>query len=578
MPPVDPQGQSPKFRLWLRRHPGGEGSYALRFEVQEAKGILRVSRPGVLIDPPARPMGLEERLTAPQLKTTRFILVWDGGRARQGHLLSRLEEPGLHSIEADRWHELEVLVDSGFRYVVIPLALMTPEPPAPEKARRPSLSELRHELDSITTRGEDDEDADSALASLTGPSPIVPKPAKKAKNELTEVPERGAEPTLSSAPLVRSPDTHEVARGDKKKPKGKDSAPNSLEGTRTNYYEPPASDAPKPAETRQPTNLYDAKTVHIEKSDPPAGRTPPIPPFEDDESFAMAESELDDDIDSALEFGKPGANRLGGNTDATEAPEVSRSGGRAAPPNKLDANFLDDDEEAAFSIDLPSFRKPTDHVNVMREGDDSITDVPSRGSLKPIAVESLDAPPDEDVVLPVDEDTALVAGEDEDDTLLAAGEEETLLAAGEDETLLAAGEDETLLAAGEDESELDLTGGEDETLLAAGEDESEVVAVAAVPSPSAALEADRLPTEPAEGGPAQAKPPPWADLPKRDLVNSPTLIDEGGDDDDGRTHRNSTTLVRHLRRQVEDQRGRISQLEARIAELEAGVAAKQGHG
>ena len=102
MPP-DSQAHPPRFRLWLRRQNVAEGPFALRFEVMDGKGILRVARPGVLIDPPARPVGLEERLTTQQLRSTRFILVWDGGRARQGHLLNRLDEAQLDRVELDRW-------------------------------------------------------------------------------------------------------------------------------------------------------------------------------------------------------------------------------------------------------------------------------------------------------------------------------------------------------------------------------------------------------------------------------------------------------------------------------------------
>lgn len=141
---VDSQAHPPRFRLWIRRQNVAEGPFSLRFEAMDGKGILRVARPGVLIDPPARPVGIEERLSTAQLRSTRFILVWDGGRARQGHLLNRIEEPQLERLELERWHEMEVVVDGGFRYAVLPVITVAPEArPSKPKSRRPSLSELR---------------------------------------------------------------------------------------------------------------------------------------------------------------------------------------------------------------------------------------------------------------------------------------------------------------------------------------------------------------------------------------------------------------------------------------------------
>ena len=51
--------ESPPFRIWLRRMSSLERTFALRFEAFEGKGVLRVARPGVLVDPPARVSGYE---------------------------------------------------------------------------------------------------------------------------------------------------------------------------------------------------------------------------------------------------------------------------------------------------------------------------------------------------------------------------------------------------------------------------------------------------------------------------------------------------------------------------------------
>src|SRR5688572_17914471 len=65
------------FRVWLRRRDSDDAPFALKFEVRGGKGVLRVARPGVLIDPPARPSGQEERLTSAQVRQSRFLHVVD---------------------------------------------------------------------------------------------------------------------------------------------------------------------------------------------------------------------------------------------------------------------------------------------------------------------------------------------------------------------------------------------------------------------------------------------------------------------------------------------------------------------
>lgn len=110
---------APQFRLWIRRQAVAEGPYSVRFQAREGKGILRVSRPGVLVDPPARPEWTEERLSSAQLRSSRFLLVWDGGRARQAHLMTRLTETSLQALELGRWYEADVLVDAGFRHITV---------------------------------------------------------------------------------------------------------------------------------------------------------------------------------------------------------------------------------------------------------------------------------------------------------------------------------------------------------------------------------------------------------------------------------------------------------------------------
>ena len=123
---------SVSFRIWVRRSARGEAPFSVRFEVFDGKGILRVARPGILIDPPARVSGFEEQLTGEQLKASRFLHVWGAGRKRQSHILSRLEDARLDRLAPDDWYELAVVTDGGYRYLVLEhvssVASLEPEP------------------------------------------------------------------------------------------------------------------------------------------------------------------------------------------------------------------------------------------------------------------------------------------------------------------------------------------------------------------------------------------------------------------------------------------------------------------
>lgn len=142
-------GEDHKFRVWVRRRGDAQGPYALRFEVAEGKGILRVARPGVLVDPPARPAGIEERLTASQVRASRFLHVWEAGRHRQGHLFARLDETGLEALPADRWIELVSAAEGTTALLKLPAeigpdsGIIDDEPTWP---RREMLEGLQREL------------------------------------------------------------------------------------------------------------------------------------------------------------------------------------------------------------------------------------------------------------------------------------------------------------------------------------------------------------------------------------------------------------------------------------------------
>ena len=121
---------SVSFRIWVRRSARAAAPFSVRFEVFDGKGILRVARPGILIDPPARVSGFEEQLSSDQLKASRFLHVWGAGRKRQSHILSRLDGARLDRLAPDNWYELTVVTDGGYRYLELELLSATLEEPA----------------------------------------------------------------------------------------------------------------------------------------------------------------------------------------------------------------------------------------------------------------------------------------------------------------------------------------------------------------------------------------------------------------------------------------------------------------
>ncbi len=144
---------SPRFRVWIRRQSRVDGPFSIKFEVEEGKGVLRVARPGVLIDPPARPTGAEDRLTGAQLRASRFLHVWDNGRGRQGHSLTRLEESSLDRLPLENWVPLVPSEDSALHYLFLPdIAPEVEDEVAGDEPTYPRriLANLREDLSSLT--------------------------------------------------------------------------------------------------------------------------------------------------------------------------------------------------------------------------------------------------------------------------------------------------------------------------------------------------------------------------------------------------------------------------------------------
>lgn len=147
----------PRFRVLVRRADPPEGPYCLRFEVREGKGAFRLSRPGMVIDPPARPQAEERGLTLAQLRATRFVHVWEGGRARAGHALTRVDAGALAALPRGEWVELEPVTDQGASYLVLPASDISLDDEEGSLVDAPTspiqmLGELREQVDAAAGR------------------------------------------------------------------------------------------------------------------------------------------------------------------------------------------------------------------------------------------------------------------------------------------------------------------------------------------------------------------------------------------------------------------------------------------
>lgn len=118
-----PTPHEPSFRIWIRRIEPPAGPLAIRYEMTDGKGILRQNRPGVVLDPPARPQGIETGLSAAQVRSARFLHVWGKGAFRQGYLLVRLTDAEIARLPDEEWIELVPAREAGQSWLSVPAIL-----------------------------------------------------------------------------------------------------------------------------------------------------------------------------------------------------------------------------------------------------------------------------------------------------------------------------------------------------------------------------------------------------------------------------------------------------------------------
>lgn len=104
-PRVQANPRHSPVRVWVRREDGEAQLYALRFDCDQGRALVRVLRGGVLVDAPATSRSVEPALSAEQLRTAVLVHVGPD-RERSTFLFERLDEEDLAELPGVGWNEL----------------------------------------------------------------------------------------------------------------------------------------------------------------------------------------------------------------------------------------------------------------------------------------------------------------------------------------------------------------------------------------------------------------------------------------------------------------------------------------
>ena len=96
--------------MWLRADVGE--TFSLQFNINNGRGIFRVSRPGVLEDSPANNEGMICGLTLADLHASEFLLVPSQGH-RKRYLFNDLAARHLSALPLNTWSALQVVMVDG---------------------------------------------------------------------------------------------------------------------------------------------------------------------------------------------------------------------------------------------------------------------------------------------------------------------------------------------------------------------------------------------------------------------------------------------------------------------------------
>ncbi|MDP2306723.1 MAG: hypothetical protein Q8P18_11930 [Pseudomonadota bacterium] len=383
MADADATNPGAAVRLWIRRTSEPHGAYTIRFEVADGKGILRVGRPGVLVDPPARPSGSEERLTAAQVSTTRFLHVWDGGRYRQAHALTRLTEAQLEGLPAERWVGLAFVTEGSALVLMLPSIPDVEEADGREPARvddeptwprREMLAVLQRELREMEAKeGEHDR------TDIRSKPPDQPAAPRASRAEIVEIAPRAA---------ARPPPPSEA-------PRAASVGPADPYASLDAWLNSPIPSDPNDRGDEEQTILMGGSALAIDRMDglrdPPRTALPSLPPLPlpmdpyDDLAIEAGEAPDDDESDQfdlvAMDDGASGL------LEALEAPpdddEMSEEDGEPLDeitdlgrPHKPENRHLQRSQITEPVTEIPIFRRSRD----LPFADDEPPDEPSIGA------------------------------------------------------------------------------------------------------------------------------------------------------------------------------------------------------
>lgn len=174
----------PPFRFWLRRSAAGGNRCALRFEVFDGLGVLRVARPGVLVDPPARESGYEAELTLTQVRSSRFLHLSAADRRHQLYFLSRVADELVLPLEPEIWVELRAAVDRGARHLLLHALEGASRgelwPSSPERASAAADPVRRVDILPSSALAKPGERAERQEGARAGPGRAPPPPPERA--------------------------------------------------------------------------------------------------------------------------------------------------------------------------------------------------------------------------------------------------------------------------------------------------------------------------------------------------------------------------------------------------------------
>lgn len=205
--------------MWIRRQGAELPPFALRFAVQQGRGVLRLDLDGVLVDTPADVRGEEGIHHAAAVARTRFLHLVHNNRDE--YRFERLGTGVINALPPDRWHELVPVEDGGYHTLTLhpitpQIRMQSPGKKAQPWHPEPPTSVTRKAPNWQPTSGEITPDA-SPLRRMGSDAqrPAVSADARlsELQREIDRERRRVAGLTRRIAELERKLETHGIAVG-----------------------------------------------------------------------------------------------------------------------------------------------------------------------------------------------------------------------------------------------------------------------------------------------------------------------------------------------------------------------------